>query len=175
MENLVSNIEKRSLVTGDQTPHPRVCDLVAVVPSVTGKVELVYEGEQEGPGLVAFNLIGRAIKEVFQRHFPPPPKSDAPIGNSPYSEVLKYFSAGQTVDLSDESAFDEYSSALNKIPGLKNLVQEHFPSKSKEETATKMEMVLEGLHQYNLIGKETFENAFRYTDMLATMLRGMED
>ncbi|OGC76103.1 MAG: magnesium chelatase [candidate division Zixibacteria bacterium RBG_16_50_21] len=175
LENLVSNIEKRALKTKDKNLFPRVCDLIAVVPSVTGKIELVYEGEQEGPAIVAFNLVGRAVKEVFGRYFPEVPKSGAPSGNSQYAEILKYFSSGQNIELSDEAPFEEYIAALNRIPGLRKAVEEHLPPGAKEEIACRMELVLEGLHQHNLIGKETFENAFRYTDMLSTMLRGMED
>ena len=175
LENLLSNVEKRALRTKDNILYPRICDLIAVVPSVTGKVELVYEGEQEGAGIVAFNLIGKAIKEVFSRYFPEVPKSGAPSGNSCYAEILRYFSSGQTIELSDESPFEQYYAALNKIPGLQKAVEEHLPPGPKEEMAPQMELVLEGLHQNNLIGKETFENAFRYTDMLSTMLRGMED
>ncbi len=175
LENLVSNVEKRALLTQDKNAYPRICDLIAVVPSISGKVELVYEGEQEGPGLVAFNLVGRAVKEVFSRYFPEVPKSGAPAGNSHYAEVLKYFSSGQNIELSDETPFDQYSAALNRVPGLRKIVEDHLSPGAKEEVALRMELVLEGLHQHNLIGKETFENAFRYTDMLSTMLRGMED
>lgn len=175
IENLVSNVEKRALLTKDKNLYPRICDLIAVVPSVTGKVELVYEGEQEGAGIVAFNLIGKAVKEVFGRYFPEVPKSGAPSGSNHYSEILRYFSSGHTVELSDEAPFEQYYAALNKIPGLRKVVEEHLPPSTKEEMAPQMELVLEGLHQHNLIGKETFENAFRYTDMLSTMLRGMED
>ena len=175
IENLVSNVEKRALLTGDKVLYPRICDLIAVVPSVTGKVELVYEGEQEGPGIVAFNLIGRAVKEVFGRYFPEVPKSGAPSGNSQYAEVLRYFSSGHNIELSDEATFEQYLAALNRIPGLRKIVEEHLPPGAKEEIPLRMELILEGLHQHNLIGKETFENAFRYTDMLSTMLRGMED
>lgn len=175
IENLVSNVEKRALLTGDKVLYPRICDLIAVVPSVTGKVELVYEGEQEGPGIVAFNLIGRAVKEVFGRYFPEVPKSGAPSGNSQYAEILKYFSSGHNIELSDEATFEQYLAALNRIPGLRKIVEEHLPPGAKEEIPLRMELILEGLHQHNLIGKETFENAFRYTDMLSTMLRGMED
>ena len=175
IENLVSNVEKRALLTGGKVLYPRICDLIAVVPSVTGKVELVYEGEQEGPGIVAFNLIGRAVKEVFGRYFPEVSKSGAPTGVSNYAEILKYFSSGQHLELSDDAPFEQYYAALSRVPGLRKVVEDHRPAGAKEEIGLRMELVLEGLHQHNLIGKETFENAFRYTDMLSTMLRGMED
>lgn len=179
LENLVSNIEKRALLTGEKEIYPRICDLTAVIPSVTGKIELVYEGEQEGHNIVAVNLVGRAVKEVFGKYFPDAKKNPTNLPtareDNQYGDILKYFSAGKTVELSDESPFDEYFSTLSKIPGLKKIAEKHTSPSGKEELAATMELVLEGLHQNNLIGKETFENAFRYTDMLATMLRGMED
>lgn len=183
LENLISNIEKRGLITGEKELYPRICDLIAVIPSVTGKIELVYEGEQEGHNIIAVNLVGRAIKEVFGKYFPDAKKNPTNLpANLPtarednqYGDVLKYFSAGKTVELSDESPFEDYFSTLSKIPGLKKIAEKHMTTSDKEELAAGMELVLEGLHQNNLIGKETFENAFRYTDMLATMLRGMED
>ncbi len=179
LENLVSNIEKRALLTGEKEVYPRICDLTAVIPSVTGKIELVYEGEQEGHNIVAVNLVGRAVKEVFGKYFPDAKKNPTNLPtareDNQYGDILKYFSAGKTVELSDESGFEEYFNILNKIPGLKKMAEKHTSPSCKEELAATMELVLEGLHQNNLIGKETFENAFRYTDMLATMLRGMED
>ncbi len=179
LENLVSNIEKRALLTGEKEVYPRICDLTAVIPSVTGKIELVYEGEQEGHNIVAVNLVGRAVKEVFGKYFPDAKKNPTNLPtareDNQYSDILRYFSAGKTLELSDESTFEEYFNTLSKIPGLKKMAEKHTSPSCKEELAATMELVLEGLHQNNLIGKETFENAFRYTDMLATMLRGMED
>ena len=178
LENLISNIEKRGLITGEKELYPRICDLIAVLPSVTGKIELVYEGEQEGHNIVAVNLVGRAVKEVFGKYFPDTKKNPTNIPgreDSHYAEILKYFSTGKNVELSDESLFEDYFASLNKITGLKKVAEKHMSPSCKEELAAVMELALEGLHQNNLIGKETFENTFRYTDMLATMLRGMED
>ncbi len=70
MENLISNVERRNIILNEHDCCPRVCDLEAVVPSVVGKIELVYEGEQEGAVNVARFLIGQAVKEVFTRYFP---------------------------------------------------------------------------------------------------------
>ncbi|MCX6143667.1 MAG: sigma 54-interacting transcriptional regulator [Ignavibacteriales bacterium] len=72
MENLVSNAERRAILVGDRTIVPRICDLAHALPGMTGKVELVFEGEQEGPAEVSKALVGKAVREVFKRYFPDP-------------------------------------------------------------------------------------------------------
>ncbi|HLG94028.1 MAG TPA: magnesium chelatase, partial [candidate division Zixibacteria bacterium] len=177
LENIVSNIERRALKTGDKKLYPRICDLYAALPSISGKIELVYEGEQEGAGAIAANLVGRAVKELFLSHFPPPrkPKQTVEEEDYTYSEVLSYFSNRHHIELSDQSPFEEYSAALHKVKGLKKLAAAHFQPSSPEEEALVMELVLEGLHQHNLIAKEHLEKTFRYSDVLATMLKDMEE
>ena len=70
MELLVSNLERRALATGDNPVHPRLCDLQMLLPAITGKVEMVYEGEQQGAEVVARRLLGQAVKKVFDGRFP---------------------------------------------------------------------------------------------------------
>jgi magnesium chelatase subunit I len=177
LENIVSNMERRALKTGDKKLFPRICDLYAALPSISGKIELVYEGEQEGAGAIAANLVGRAVKELFLSHFPPPrkPKQTVEEEDYTYSEVLSYFSNRHQIELSDESPFEEYSAALHKVKGLKKLAHSNFPTASPEEEALVMELILEGLHQHNLIAKEHLEKTYRYSDVLATMLKDMEE
>ena len=61
-ENLISAAERRLYMNNESNTVVRIADLIGVIPAITGKVELVYEGEQEGAGLVAYNLIGKAIR-----------------------------------------------------------------------------------------------------------------
>ncbi|HZL84366.1 MAG TPA: sigma 54-interacting transcriptional regulator [Candidatus Krumholzibacteria bacterium] len=70
-ENLWSNMERRGLETGESPVYARIADLHAIVPALSGKIELVYEGEQQGPDAVARHLVGQAVKSVFAQHFPP--------------------------------------------------------------------------------------------------------
>jgi magnesium chelatase subunit I len=83
-ENLLSNIERRAAVNKDNDYYPRICDLYAVISSIIGKVELVYEGELEGPSIVAVNLIGEATKKAFAQYFPAPrkPRNTLPKANA---------------------------------------------------------------------------------------------
>src|SRR5438552_2401818 len=69
MENLISNAERRAIRTGERRLAVRICDLQNGIASITGKVELVYEGEQEGAVAVAKHLVGEEVKEVFAKDF----------------------------------------------------------------------------------------------------------
>ena len=69
-ENLLSTAERRALMNGDETTILRFSDFTGIIPAITGKIELVYEGEQEGAAFVANELIGDALKETFPKYFP---------------------------------------------------------------------------------------------------------
>ncbi|MBD3217156.1 MAG: magnesium chelatase [candidate division Zixibacteria bacterium] len=180
-ENLLSNVERRVVMNDDKHAHPRVADLYAVLPSIMGKIELVYEGEQEGPSMVAVNLVGEAIKQTFLRMFPEPRKERqrTPEGeyeeiipeDSVYEPVIDFFSAGKQLEISDEMPYVEYKKALDDIVGLREIVKKYCDVKDKDEIYTYMEFVLEGLHQMNRIAKESPDNKFIYTDMIERILR----
>jgi len=94
-ENLISAAERRKLLHGEKKVKVRIGDFVGVIPSITGKVELVYEGEQEGPYSVAIALISKAIKTEFLNHFPNPDKlskgllmANRPDANIPTNSFL---------------------------------------------------------------------------------------
>src|SRR5262249_31195948 len=106
LENVVSNAERRGLVTGEEEGVTRVCDLQAAVSAVSGKVELVLEGEQEGAMNVARALLGKGVKAVFSQRFPdafkprrvrsrgaqPPPDESESQAAAEYRPVLEWFS-----------------------------------------------------------------------------------
>lgn len=175
LENVISNIERRNIQTGETSLVPRMADLSAAVPAITGKVELVYEGEREGPRMIAVNIIGRAVARVFDRTMPAiesdsglPAKAD-PI----FGKIIGHFSGDTAVDVSDEMPFAEYEAALSSVPTLKKIAQQFLKTESPAETALAMEFVLDGMHQKNLIAKTAVDSVYRYTDMLATMLHNV--
>ncbi|SYZ72164.1 conserved hypothetical protein [Candidatus Zixiibacteriota bacterium] len=175
-ENLISNIERRAARNGDDDYFPRICDLYSVISSIVGKVELVYEGELEGPTILAVNLIGEAIKKTFGRYFPPPRREgkvnlDRPAEQNIYEAVIDFFSTGKRLELSDEMPYEEYKKQLTQIFGLKEIAQKYMPAKDPRETLLIMEFVLEGLHRANIIAKESPDNRFIYADMIENILR----
>ncbi len=177
-ETLLANIERRVLRNKDEDRYPRMCDLYAILPAVSGKVELVYEGEQEGASLVVQNLIGEAINSVFLRHFPQPSKGrvnqDRPEPENPYEAVVDFFKSGRRLEISDEMSFDEYCRKLNSITGLDRIVREHLVVDDDRELLLMMEFVLEGLHHNNIIARESDNATVEYGDVFSDMLRGME-
>jgi magnesium chelatase subunit I len=174
-EILVSNVERRRITTGDRSPVPRLCDLFALLPAITGKLELVFEGEQEGPTIVATRLIGEAIKSVFLRYFPPV-HQDRKTGGSAeplYEKVQSWFTAGNAVTVTDHLPVDPERAALRAIPGLRELADKYLPTSSEEEAGAVMELILEGLHQHSVLSREGLNGSARYGDMLTRMMQDM--
>jgi magnesium chelatase subunit I len=171
MELLVSNLERRSLATGDSPVYPRLCDLQMLLPAITGKVEMVYEGEQQGSEVVARRLVGQAIKKVFDGRFPEIGKEVGSGGaddNGPYAPIVRWFSEGNAVTVSDEQPFSGYEEELYKVPGLKALAAKH--GKSAEERALAAEMVLEGLHQHLKLARNDMDSQVLYKEMVKFQL-----
>jgi magnesium chelatase subunit I len=169
-ENLVSTAERRMLINKEKKAFVRIIDFWGVVPAITGKVELVYEGEQEGPYNVAIALMSRAIKKLFLDHFPNPDKLKRGQERDPYGTIRAWFSGGNTIDLLNDSSDKDFRAALDKIAGLKKLVTKQLPELSGEEIYTYMELVLHGLSEFNVINKDILEASFSFRDLLADML-----
>ena len=187
LENVVSNAERRALTTGEKRVVTRVCDLQSAVSAVSGKVELVLEGEQEGAANVARALLGRGVKAVFSQRFPdalkprrarargtaPPDDSDAKA-TAEYRPVLEWFSSGSHLELGDDMPQAEYAASLAKVKGLSDLAARYLEPEDADEQAVAMELVLEGLHQSSMLSRErTDTGGTEYKDMLKQMLSGL--
>lgn len=168
IEDLISAAEQRALVNGEKKTTARVSDLLFIEPAITGKVELVYEGEQEGAQNVARLLVGRATKTIFAHYFPDP--ADKKEGRSPYQAIISWFSQGNNVDLNNSMSQKDYEKALNKVKGLKELVTKYSKPESPGHLASAMEFILEALHQHSLIGKDQLDTTTKYSDMMGSML-----
>ncbi|HWZ85252.1 MAG TPA: AAA family ATPase [Thermoanaerobaculia bacterium] len=193
LEILASNLERRGLGNGEARVAPRLCDLPATLPAITGKVEMVYEGEQQGAEVIAKKLIGTAVKKLFDAKFPAPDagrpterrrqeldEDEEPTGpvrrarpappaekmHPLYEPIVAWFAADNRVTISDDTPFSEHLAALQSIPGLKKAVEEHFSPASKEELAIGMELVLEGLTQHLKIARQDLDSRVSYAEML---------
>ncbi|HEX9654033.1 MAG TPA: magnesium chelatase [bacterium] len=174
LENLISNAERRAIKTNEKVVVPRVCDLYAALPSITGKVELVYEGEQEGEINVARALIGKAVKTTFRNYFPDPLAS-MKKGEPVYAEVVNWFKQNQAIDISDEMTTTDYLSELQKVKGLKAIATRFMKVDEQGPAAlgAVMEFVLDGLHQNSMLSKDFMESKTTYRDMLNTMMSSL--
>ncbi|MCC7493671.1 MAG: hypothetical protein IT204_15050 [Fimbriimonadaceae bacterium] len=179
-ENLVSNLERRAVREDEAVVYPRICDLYAMLPAITGKLELVYEGEREGNATVALQLIGEGVKRSFRRVFPEVFRRTADGDLTPHEEsalyrsVSDWFRGEQSLEVGDDLPYATYFERLATVPGLLAAVETAFPTAEPEEVGGLMEFVLEGLHQHSILAKRSLTRAVRYQDMLATMFRGME-
>ncbi|MGH9398859.1 MAG: AAA family ATPase, partial [Thermoanaerobaculia bacterium] len=195
IEVLASNLERRALRNHETKVFPRLCDLPATLPAITGKVEMVYEGEQQGSEVVAKKLIGAAVRKHFDARFPAPDAGrptqrrreeieenpgleeagaatarrarPAPEKIHPlYEPIVEWFSGGNRLTVSDETPFAEHVKALESVPGLRKAVEERFAPASPEELAIGMELVLEGLVLHLKIAREDLDSKVSYTEML---------
>jgi magnesium chelatase subunit I len=168
-ENLMSFAERRKIITNESKVYSRISDLVGVIPAITGKIELVYEGEQEGPVKVANILIGKAIKSVFEKNFPSPELFKKKREQNPYNEIILWFSKNNVVDLLCDSSNQDYENILVKIPGLQKIVDQYQPDADENLSLLFMEFILHGLSEYSQLSKLRLESGFQFKDMLTSM------
>ena len=175
LEDLVSAAERRALVHGETETTVRASDLEAIEPAVTGKVELVYEGEQEGAQGGARALVGKAVSAIVKEYLPDPAAkgSGDDGGRAAYRDVLGWFSRGNTVELDSDVSFADYVRQLDRVDGLGALVDAHTQPSGPAEKASMMELTLEMLHQHSLLGKDVADDGASYADMMGSVLSGL--
>jgi magnesium chelatase subunit I len=168
-ESLLAAAERRALMNNEKKTNVRISDFVGVVPSVTGKVELVYEGQQEGPGIVAQNLVGKAIRTQFVNYFPDPDKFRKQKDKSPYKKISNWFGDGNTIDLINDMSDADYEKTLKSVPGLQDLITEFHKGQDSSLKLFMMEFALHGLAEYSLISKHTLTSGLQFKDLLSSM------
>lgn len=176
LENTISNAERRAMMHGETRTTARIADVFAASASITGKIELVYEGEREGVQSVARALIGKAAKAVFDRHFPDAhAASEGPgAGGGEWQPVVDHFKNGRTLVLSDDMADAELGKLLAAVPTLGTIVTKHLPTLATDALTAGMEFVLEGLHQASLLAKSEVVGGTSYRDMFEDMVKGLK-
>jgi len=174
-ENAVSAAERRAIINNEQHTQVWISDLVGIIPSVTGKIELVYEGEQEGPYQVAFNLLEKSIRSLFGRYFPDPGsfkkrKTKEAADDNPYKAITRWFDAGNHLNTFFETKDADKIQLLYKVDGLHALVKKYFKHANEKETALLMEFVLHGLAANSLISKKVLDGKIEFKDLVGSML-----
>ncbi|HXS55508.1 MAG TPA: hypothetical protein VN726_05230 [Hanamia sp.] len=175
-ENAVSAAERRTIMNKEKETQVWISDLTGIIPSITGKIELVYEGEQEGPYQVAYNLLEKAIRAQFVKYFPNPEtykkkksKESGPDEN-PYKAITRWFDAGNHLNIFFGLKDDDKIQLLYKVDGLFGLVKKYFPHAGVKENALLMEFVLHGLSTFSLISKKVVEGKIEFKDLMGSML-----
>ncbi len=181
-ENAVSSAERRAIIHNEKNTQVWISDLVGIIPAITGKIELVYEGEQEGPYQVAVNLLDKAVRTQFLSYFPNPesskkkrttgkPSQQAKAEEeNPYKTITRWFDAGNHVDLFVDMKDTEKIAALYKVDGLYGFIKKYFPNANEKENALLMEFVLHGLSAYSMISKKVIEGKIQFKDLIGSMM-----
>lgn len=175
LEQVVSSAERRAVINNEKETTVRIADIYHALPALTGKLELVYEGEQEGATNVAKHLIGKAVKEVFRQYFPDPlEKNDK--GESKYSEITSWFAEGNKISLPDTLSAGKYEKALKSVNGLEQFAKKQFRGDKKQgDNPVLMDFILEALHQNSMLGKDDLDDSRSFTDMVDSMLGSLND
>jgi magnesium chelatase subunit I len=174
-ENLLSTAERRAILNNEANSKTRISDFYGIIPSITGKIELVYEGEQEGPAKVAHILISKAIRTLFETYFPSPDKLKKNQTANPYAQIISWFNKGNVVDVLSTASTQDYEKILNIIPGLKETVKKYVPKAEGDELLLFMEFMLHGLAEYSLLSKFKLEHGIQFKDMLSSMFSMSSD
>jgi magnesium chelatase subunit I len=145
MENVISNAERRAIRNQEKLVVPRISDVYAALPAITGKLELEYEGEMKGADFVGRELIRSAIAKTYDQYFT----------GANMNQVVQWFDLGGEIQLSDSVPAREALENLKEIQGLigkmgpLKISEEHSP----EQQVSAAEFILEGLHAHKRIGR----------------------
>jgi len=169
-ENLISTAERRALLNGTDSTAVRLSDFMGIIPAITGKVELVYEGEQEGAAVVAQHLIGDAIRTFFPAYFPKIEKLERDADASPYAKVLEWFFAESGFELLDEATDQTYQKQLDAIHPLEDLIQKYQPEFPTADRYFLKELILWGLVEYNKLSKDRVAEGYQFKDLYSSYI-----
>lgn len=180
-ENAYSSAERRAIMQQEKKTQVWISDLMGIIPAITGKIELVYEGEQEGPYIVAMNLVDKAIRTRFIEYFPNPETLKkrkntgkqsvaAKAEENPYRAITRWFDAGNHLDLFADMKDEQKIAALYQVDGLHAFVKKYFSHGSEKEIALLMEFVLHGLSTFSLISKKMVEGKIQFKDLMGSMM-----
>ncbi|MGB5434261.1 MAG: magnesium chelatase, partial [Maribacter sp.] len=172
-ENLMSTAERRALISGAANTTVRLSDFLGVIPAITGKIELVYEGEQEGADAIAELLIEEAVKSIFPEYFPKIEKLERKDAKGPYDALVSWFFEGPGFELPDDYTDAEYRRALDTITPLNGLIKEHLPDVSKADAYFFKELLLWGLVAHKKLSKHRFSEGFQFKDLYGSFISGL--
>jgi magnesium chelatase subunit I len=169
-ENLLSTAERRALKSGEDKTTLRLSDFMGIIPAITGKVELVYEGEQEGAAAVAQHLLGDAIHTFFPAYFPKIEKLEKQDEKTPYTDIIEWFFAESGFELLDDCSNEEYERILGSIVPLEVLIKKFQPQLEKEDKFFMKEFILWGLVEYKKLSKDRFSEGYQFKDIYGSFI-----
>ena len=172
-QNLLSTAERRAIIANDEHTQLRLSDFTGIIPAITGKIELVYEGEQEGADFVAKELITEAVKTLFTTYFPKIEKLQKQDEETPYDDLLNWFFNQEGVAITSDLSDEEYQQTLLRITPLPQLVKKYVPDVTENDQFFMMEMVLWGLAAYQKLSKHEFSEGTQFQDLYGNFINNL--
>ncbi|MBL6644068.1 MAG: AAA family ATPase [Flavobacteriaceae bacterium] len=169
-ENLISTAERRLLITHDSNTSIRMGDFLGIITAMIGKIELVYEGEQEGSNEVAFQLITNAIKTLFPSYFPKIEKLEKPNETGPYDALLEWFFKENELFIEDDTDEKNYQKSLDSIPAIKKIIKKAQPQLEEKDYYFMAEFLLWGLEAHQKLNKLRTLEGTQFKDSLGSFI-----
>lgn len=170
LENLLSTAERRAILNGEDKTIIRLSDFMGVIPSITGKIELVYEGEQEGAASVAELLIDDAVKSLFSRYYPAIPKLEHKNAETPYDAILAWFFDQEGFELMDNAKNTDYEKELDAVKPLVSLYAKQHSEVIAEDSYFLKELLLWGLVAHKKLSRHRISKGYRFKDLYGSYI-----
>ncbi len=171
-ENLVSTAERRMLRAGDTTTQVRMSDFMGIVPAITGKIELMYEGEELGAEQVTIQLLEKAIKSTYNATFPEIKKLEKKDEVKAHDAVINWF-LEHDVDFILDDSNAEYQSSLDKIKPAKDLVKEQMKQVDENELQFLTEFIIWALAAFKKIDRVAIDNTINFKDSFSNYINDL--
>ena len=172
-ENLISTAHRRALINKEKTTSVRLTDFLGIIPSINGKIELVYEGEQEGADQISFLLINEGIKSIFNEYFPKIKKLEKPDQAGPYDHVLGWFIDNSELFIGDDFTDNEYKKSIDQIKPVSKIIGKYCRGILEKDIYFMKEVLLWGLSSYNKLSKKRTLEGLEFKDSIGSYLKNL--
>ncbi|MEE2605184.1 MAG: AAA family ATPase [Bacteroidota bacterium] len=173
-ENLISTVKRRMLINSEEKSLVRLSDFSGIIPAINGKIELVYEGEEQGADQISFQLIDEGVKSIFLKYFPEITKLEKPNEETPYDSLLNWFIQNDNeVFIGDEFTDKEYKKVIDDIKELNSIVNRYCKNIEKQDQYFIKEILLWGLTSFKKLTKNRMQGGIEFKDSLGSYLRNL--
>ena len=168
-ENLVSTSRRRMLINGEDNSVIRLSDFAGIIPAINGKIELVYEGEEQGADQISYDLINEGVKSIFKKYFPEIKKLQKQDEVSPYDEIVEWFLVNENeIFIGDEFTNVEYEKVLNSVKPLDDLIDKYCNNQEKQDLLFFKELLLWGMSAFKKLDKNRMLDGLEFKDSIGT-------
>ena len=173
-ENLISTVKRRMLINNEEKSFVRLSDFSGIIPAINGKIELVYEGEEQGADQISFQLIDDGVKSIFLKYFPEISKLEKPNEETPYDSLLNWFIQNDNeVFIGDEFTDREYKKVIDEINELNNIIKRYCKNIDTQDHYFIKEILLWGLTSFKKLTKNRMQDGIEFKDSLGSYLKNL--